>query len=173
MTSDYCTCILYFTIRIWVFAECQELCRADTRQSPAVGNELVYLQDTRHRNTLGKDIFAERRTLGEGGSRQRAVSGRLKLTIVNLCRGPRVGTRQRVPTCWHSAKLPSPSPRRRDGGFYLSSTAWHSAKSVPSVREKVLGKEGFADVLCAESSLSSVISAKPVPSVFQALPSAC
>jgi hypothetical protein len=31
-----------------------------TRQSPALGNELVYrVQDTRHRNTLGKDMFAE------------------------------------------------------------------------------------------------------------------
>jgi hypothetical protein len=67
-----------------------------TRQSHALGNELVYrVQDTRHRNTLGNDIFAECRTLGEGGSRQRAVSDRLKLTAVNLCREPRVGTRQR------------------------------------------------------------------------------
>jgi hypothetical protein len=56
-----------------------------TRQSPALGNELVYrVQNTRYRNTLG-----------EGGSRQRAVSGHLKLTAVNLCRGPRVGTWQR------------------------------------------------------------------------------
>jgi hypothetical protein len=31
-----------------------------TRQSPALGNELVYReQDTRHRKTLGKDYFAE------------------------------------------------------------------------------------------------------------------
>jgi hypothetical protein len=34
---------------------------------------------------------------------------------------------------------------------------------LPSAREKVLGKEGFADALCAEPSL---------PSVFKALPSA-
>jgi hypothetical protein len=45
--------------------------------------------------TLGKDVFAKCRTLGKGGARQRAVSGRLKLTTVNLCRGPVVGTRQR------------------------------------------------------------------------------
>jgi hypothetical protein len=67
-----------------------------TRQSPTLGNEVVYrVQDTRYRNTLGKDVFAECRTLGKGGARQRAVSGRLKLTAVNLCRGPVVGTRQR------------------------------------------------------------------------------
>jgi hypothetical protein len=52
--------------------------------------------------------------------------------------------------------LPSPSPRRRDDSFSLPSTDWHSAKSVPSAREKVLGKEDFVDVLCAESYLSSV-----------------
>jgi hypothetical protein len=62
-----------------VFAESR------TRQSPALGNELVYrVQDIRHRNTLGK-----------GGARQRAVNGHLKLTAVSLCRGPNAGTRQR------------------------------------------------------------------------------
>jgi hypothetical protein len=67
-----------------------------TRQSPALGNELVYrVQDTRYRNTLSKVIFDEYRTLGKGGARQRAISGRLKLTTINLCRGLRVGTRQR------------------------------------------------------------------------------
>jgi hypothetical protein len=35
--------------------------------------------------------------------------------------------------------------------------------SLPSAREKVLGKEGFADTLCVEPSL---------PSVFKDLPSA-
>jgi hypothetical protein len=67
-----------------------------TRQSPTLGNDpFCQVQDTRYRNTLGKDIFAECRTLGKGDARQRAVSGRLKMTLVNLCRGPRVGTRQR------------------------------------------------------------------------------
>jgi hypothetical protein len=42
--------------------------------------------------------------------------------------------------------------RRRNGCF-----------SLPSAREKVLDKKGFADALCAEPSL---------PSVFKALPSA-
>jgi hypothetical protein len=50
-----------------------------TRQIPALGNELVYrVQDTRHRRTLGKDMFAECQTLSKGGARQRAVSGRHK-----------------------------------------------------------------------------------------------
>jgi hypothetical protein len=73
-----------------VFAESR------TQQSPALGNELVYrVQDTRHRNTLVKHMFAEWQTLGKGGARQRAVSGRLKLTAVSLCRGSRADTRQR------------------------------------------------------------------------------
>jgi hypothetical protein len=67
-----------------------------TRQSPTLGNEVVYrVQDTRCRRTLGKNFYAECRTLGKEGARQRAVNDRLKLTAVNLCRGPSVVTRQR------------------------------------------------------------------------------
>jgi hypothetical protein len=37
-----------------------------TRQSSALGNELIYrAQDTRHMTTLGKDMFAECQTLGK------------------------------------------------------------------------------------------------------------
>jgi hypothetical protein len=64
-------------------------------QSPAFGKELVYrVQDTRHSEALDKDCFAKRQTLGKDGSRQRAVSGRLQLMAVSICRGPKVGTRQ-------------------------------------------------------------------------------
>jgi hypothetical protein len=50
-----------------------------TRRIPAFGNELVYrVQDTRHRRTLGKNMFAECQTLSKGGARQRAVNGRHK-----------------------------------------------------------------------------------------------
>jgi hypothetical protein len=67
-----------------------------TRQSPALGKELIYrVQDTRYSQALGKDCFAESQTLGKDGSRQRAVSGRLQLTAVSLCR---------VSNIWHSAK---------------------------------------------------------------------
>jgi hypothetical protein len=46
-----------------------------TPRIPTLDNELVYrVQDTRHRRTLGKDMFA----LDKGGARQRAVSGRHK-----------------------------------------------------------------------------------------------
>jgi hypothetical protein len=68
-----------------LFVEC--FCRAlgkeafaesRTRQSPALGNDSVCReQDSRHRNTLGKDVFAECQTLGEGGTRQKVVSSRL------------------------------------------------------------------------------------------------
>jgi hypothetical protein len=68
------------------FAECllsgtrqRKLCRVPhsvklgTRQ-----NVLCRELNTRHRTTLGKDNFAECQTLGKGGSRQTAVSGRPK-----------------------------------------------------------------------------------------------
>jgi hypothetical protein len=63
------------------FAECCP------RQSPALGKEIVYrVSGTRHRQALGKDCCAEGQALGKHGSRQRAVSGRLPLTPVSLCR---------------------------------------------------------------------------------------
>jgi hypothetical protein len=53
-------------------------------KSLALGKELVYReQDTRYIEALGKE-----------GARQRAISGRLQLTSVRLCRGPQSGTRQ-------------------------------------------------------------------------------
>jgi hypothetical protein len=45
---------------------------------------------------------------------------------------------------------------RRNGDFSLPSAKWHSAKSLPSARQKVLGKEAVADVQFAERSLPSV-----------------
>jgi hypothetical protein len=76
------------TTRIHGFAECSALCQVffigqyfvecRTRQNPALGNEHVYReQDSRHRNTLGKNLFAECQTLGEGDARQRTVNDRL------------------------------------------------------------------------------------------------
>jgi hypothetical protein len=38
----------------------------------------------------------------------------------------------------------------------LSSAKWHSAKTLPSARQKVLGKEAVADVQFVERSLPSV-----------------
>jgi hypothetical protein len=45
---------------------------------------------------------------------------------------------------------------RRDGDFSLPSTKWHSANSLPSAQQKVIGKEAVADVQFAERSLPSV-----------------
>jgi hypothetical protein len=72
------------------FAECRP------RQSSTLGNKTVYrVQGTRHREALGKEPFVEWQTLDKDGSRQRAVSGRLQLTVVSLCR---------VSNNWHSVK---------------------------------------------------------------------
>jgi hypothetical protein len=73
----------------------EDFAESCTRQSLALGKELVYrVWDTRHREALGKCCFAERQTLDKDGARQRAVSGRLQLTAVSLCQGPKAGTRQ-------------------------------------------------------------------------------
>jgi hypothetical protein len=48
----------------------------------------------------------------------------------------------------------------------LPSTVWHSANSVPSDQEKVLDKEGFADVLFAEPFLPSATLGKRLCRVF-------
>jgi hypothetical protein len=59
------------TIEIEHFVECF---LSGTRQSTALSNDCVYReQDSQHRNTLGKEIFAECQTLGE---RQRSTKGR-------------------------------------------------------------------------------------------------
>jgi hypothetical protein len=73
------------------FAECRP------RQSPAIGKSMVYrAPGTRHRQALGKDCRAEGQALGKHDARQRAVSGRLPLTAVSLCR---------VSNIWHSANI--------------------------------------------------------------------
>ena len=60
-----------------------------TRRIPALDNELVYrVQDTRHRRTLGK-----------GGARQRAVSGRHKADGRQPLPSALGGTRQRWILC--------------------------------------------------------------------------
>jgi hypothetical protein len=71
----------------------------------------------------------------------------------------------------HSVKLASlPSAkedtRQRIGDFSLPSTKWHSAKSLPSARQKVLGKEAVADVQFAERSLPSVTLGKVFAECF-------
>jgi hypothetical protein len=45
---------------------------------------------------------------------------------------------------------------RCDDDFSLPSAKWHSAKSLPSARQKVLGKDAVADVQFAKRSLPSV-----------------
>jgi hypothetical protein len=55
----------------------------------------------------------------------------------------------------HSVKTPSPSTRRRNGCF-----------SLPSAREKVLGKKGFADALYVEPSLPSATLGKAFAECF-------
>jgi hypothetical protein len=85
------------------FAECllsgtrqTRLCRVPHSVKLGSRQRALYrVLNTRHRTALGKDTFAECLTLGKGGSRQRAVSGR-----------PKADGRQSLPRAndWHSAK---------------------------------------------------------------------
>jgi hypothetical protein len=62
-----------------------------SRQSTALGNDHVYReQNSRHRNTLGKEIFAECQTLGEW---QRSANGHQQPSKADdryLCQAPSV-----------------------------------------------------------------------------------
>jgi hypothetical protein len=73
-----------------------------------------------------------------------------------LCRVPRKTLgKGSVTITWH-----------RDNDFSLPSTKWHSANSLPSARQKVLGKEAVADVQFAERSLPSVTLGKAFAECF-------
>jgi hypothetical protein len=73
----------------------------------------------------------------------------------------------RVPFVGHSAK--KALPRAALDKVRLPGTR---QTSLPSAREKILGKEAFADVLFAEPSLPSATLGKAFVECFWALPSA-
>jgi hypothetical protein len=66
----------------------------------------------------------------------------------------------------HSAKTPSPSPVTVTAAFLCRVPPGTRQTSLPSAREKVLGKEGFADALFAEPSLPSVTLGKAFAECF-------
>jgi hypothetical protein len=55
----------------------------------------------------------------------------------------------------HSAKTLSPSTGAVTAAFLCRVFSGNRQTTLPSIREKVLGKEGFADALCAEPCLPS------------------
>jgi hypothetical protein len=66
----------------------------------------------------------------------------------------------------HSAKTPSPSPGAVTAAFLCRVPPGTWQTSLPSAREKVLGKEGFADALCAEPSFPSATLGKAFAECF-------
>jgi hypothetical protein len=133
-----------------IFAEChcQGTRQRDWQRGPLEGSlPSICPTDTRQRSLLCR---VPTRALGTG------TGGGAHWT--SLCRGPH--TRQNWPLC----RVPQNAlgkesvtvTWRRDGYFSLPSSKWHSAKSLPSARQKVLGKEVVADVQFAERSLPSV-----------------
>jgi hypothetical protein len=83
------------TAGIRAFAECQRLCRV-----LFIGHSVKSLFN--ECGTLGIYKHSANTALPSGkhskkvGAQQRAVSGRLQLTTVSLCRGPKSGTRQSI-----------------------------------------------------------------------------
>ena len=67
----------------------------------------------------------------------------------------------------HSAKTPSPSPVVVTAAFLCRVLPGTRQTSLPSAREKVLGKEGFADALCVEPSLPSATLGKDFDECFR------
>jgi hypothetical protein len=65
-----------------------------------------------------------------------------------------------------SAKTPSPSPVAVTAAFLCRVLPGTRQTSLPSAREKVLGKEGFADALCAEPFLPSATLGKAFAECF-------
>jgi hypothetical protein len=66
----------------------------------------------------------------------------------------------------HSAKLPSPSPGAVTATFLCRVLSGTRQRSLSSARDKALGKEGFADALFVEPSLSSVTLGKAFAECF-------
>jgi hypothetical protein len=66
----------------------------------------------------------------------------------------------------HTAKPPSPSPGVVTTAFLCRVLSSTRQTSLPSAREKVLGKEGFADALCAEPSSPSATLGKAFAECF-------
>jgi hypothetical protein len=66
----------------------------------------------------------------------------------------------------HSTKTPSPSPVAVTAAFLCRVLSGTRQTTLPSAREKVLGKDGFADALYAEPSLPSVTLGKAFAECF-------
>jgi hypothetical protein len=64
------------------------------------------------------------------------------------------------------AEPPSPSPGAVTAAFLCRVLSGTRQTFLPSAREKVLGKEGFADALCAEPSLPSATLGKAFAECF-------
>jgi hypothetical protein len=66
----------------------------------------------------------------------------------------------------HSAKSPSPSPIAVTAAFLYRVLSGTRQTPLASAREKVLGKDNFADALYVEPSLSSVTLGKEFVECF-------
>jgi hypothetical protein len=82
--------------------------------------------------------------------------------------GQTLGKGNSFAECHHgySAKTPSPSPVAVTAAFLCRVLSGTRQTTLLSAHEKVLGKEGFADELCAEPSLPSATLGKVFAECF-------
>jgi hypothetical protein len=66
----------------------------------------------------------------------------------------------------HSANTPSPSTGVVTAAFLCRVFSGTRQTALPSVREKIVGKEGFIDAMCAEPSLLSATLGKDFAECF-------
>jgi hypothetical protein len=112
--------------------------------------------------TLGKKVgFAECRT--EHSAKSLTWGPSLAGSLPSAA-GQTLGKDNSFAECHqeHSAKPPSPSPGAVTVAFLCRVLSGTRQTSLPSAREKALGKEGFADALFVEPSLPSVKRLIPV-----------
>jgi hypothetical protein len=116
---------------------------------------------------LGKEVvFAECRT--EHSTKNLTWGPSLAGSLPSVPRGTRQkmdflpsAARKTLGKANFFAEPPSPSPGAVTTAFLCRVLSGTRQRSLPSAREKALGKEGFADVLFAEPSLPSVFKASP------------
>jgi hypothetical protein len=115
---------------------------------------------------LGKEVgFAECRTKHSAKS---LTWGPSLAGSLSSAAGQTLGKDNSFAECHqgHSGKPPSPSPGAVTTAFICQVLPSTRQTSLPSAREKVLGKEVFVDVLFTEPSLPSVTLGKAFAEYF-------
>jgi hypothetical protein len=144
------------------FAECRPAHSAKGLAKRPTGGLFAESQSTRH--------SAKKPPLPSAYESSRHRDWRWDLLEPSLPRTMIADTRQNWPLCRVPKKTLGKGSVtvtwRHDSDFSLPSTKWHSANSLSSARQKVLGKEAVIDVQFAERSLPSITLGKVFAECF-------